>query len=59
MSSRDVAENAQHTATETAKTVDISHKGKEIINNSVIKFQNLARSVTHSEEVITDLARES
>lgn len=56
---RDVAENAQHTASETAKTVDISNKGKEIINSSVIKFQNLTRSVTHSEEVITDLARES
>ncbi|WP_428035793.1 methyl-accepting chemotaxis protein [Amphritea sp.] len=56
---RDVAENAQNTASETAKTVDISHRGKEIINNSVIQFQDLSRSVAHSEQVISDLAKES
>ncbi|SEQ36148.1 methyl-accepting chemotaxis protein [Amphritea atlantica] len=56
---RDVAENAQRTASETAKTVDISHRGRDIINDSVIKFQSLTRSVTNSEEVIGNLAKES
>ncbi len=56
---REVAEHAQQTSSESAKTVEISRQGRSIIDDSVIQIQHLSRSVSNAEEVISKLALES
>ncbi|MDO6513640.1 methyl-accepting chemotaxis protein [Neptuniibacter sp. 2_MG-2023] len=56
---REVAEHAQQTSSESAKTVDISSNGLNIINDSVVQIQNLSHSVSNAEQVISKLALES
>lgn len=56
---RQVAENAQQTAAETAITVKISNQGKDVINNSVAQIELLSQSVAHAESVIAELEVES
>ncbi|WP_067864406.1 methyl-accepting chemotaxis protein [Neptuniibacter marinus] len=55
----EVAEHAQQTSSESAKTVDISSNGRNIINDSVLQINNLSLSVSNAEQVIAKLALES